>query len=363
MARVPGMPASAEIGPLGVDDHESVGARHRVKPGTRAHALGRSHAAMQRNHGGALRAICRRVHEDGVAFDAFHAELDRAIRGLRGRGLRRSRGRLRRFVYLLLVAKRLAVERPVVVAERLQHALRVMLDALEHDPLVRDLQRLEMPVERNIVLVGLVLVADHHADERPLGDRLRVRLRERARTHLEKLRLRGAVDARHEFLGLHLACARRARQRFLHRSGAHDRDCAEHLWILEPEPRSAVAAHAVAVEQASFARCDRAIGRIDLGHEILDDHGLNWRGAVRPIDIHAHLEAVHKDDKARRRLARLDCVIEALRNRRDARQPATRAMQPVDDRKAPLGFALVRGRGVEVVADLGLGRRAVESLK
>ncbi len=215
-------------------------------------------------------------------------------------------------------------------------------------------------MERLIVRVGLVAIANDQADERPLRDRVCVALRERARADLEESLLRAAVDAREQLIRLHLARSRRLRERLLHRPSAHDRDGAEHLGVLEPEARGAVAAHAESVEKAAFAGVNRAVGRVDVRDEVLDDHRLDRSCAVRPVDIHPHLEAVHEHDETGRRPARLDRGIEVPRDRGYAREAASRAVQPVHHGEAPLGVALVGGGGVDVVADCGLCCRALK---
>ncbi len=151
----------------------------------------------------------------------------------------------------------------------------------------------------------------------------------------------------------------------LHGACADDRHSPEHIGELEAQAGRAVSAHAEAVEEATLARGDGVIGRVNVRHEVLDDHRLQRRGAVLPVDVHPLDQAVDEHHQAWRRLARRDGFVEMPGDLRDARKSAARTVQPVDDREAPVPARgrVVRRGGVEVVADLGLGRCAVECVE
>ena len=219
-----------------------------------------------------------------------------------------------------------------------------------------------MTVEILVVAEGLVLVADDHAHEGALRDRPGVAFRDHAGAGRAELRLVAAEGALEEVRRLDAARPGRVVELGLERPGAHDGGGAEEVGVLEGQTCGAVAAHAEAVEQAPFPLGHGAIRGVDVRQQVADDHRLDRRGAVGPVDVHAHLKAVHEHDQAGGRLALADRAVEARRHGGDAGQPAAGAVQPVDDGEAPRGLGLIGRRTVEVVAHVALDRGAAEDV-
>jgi hypothetical protein len=139
-----------------------------------------------------------------------------------------------------------------------------------------------------------------------------------------------------------------------------DRDGPEQLRVFEPDLRRPGTTHREALDGPPLALGDGPVRGVDVGDEVLNDHGLHGRLAIGGINVAAGPHAVDADDDHRGHLAGLDRLVQPAGELTGAGLAAASAVQPVDDGIALVLGLVIVGWQVDEVAHLAVDGRALE---
>ena len=120
------MSTATEVGPFGIDGHESIGLGYFIEPGRGSHLNRVSHATMKHDHGWPFARVGRTIENDRSPLLLFYLQLDNRIRFCWTRlgSDRIGRGR----ILSRWLTKCSTVKRPVGISERFERLHWVMVN-------------------------------------------------------------------------------------------------------------------------------------------------------------------------------------------------------------------------------------------